>query len=776
MKFLLKYLKPLLSLLGIVGLGAGLLWWAVTFIPFSDEEFGHYAGVDYLVHPLNRLMRPGEDLDSSALSVLGLPYLPWRINSTYAGSPPLPTLPILLLCRHPFCLRSLGVILLIFQSWLLSRLFRLSWPLVLCLLIAFMPYAVQHVVDIGGVTHYHTTVVILAYFWCRCWVNAIARKTWWKSWFFPLAIGFLIFWGIWLKLSHFFVVPSVLGLIAFEIFRQRTVVARPGLRLRLCLQVAALLGVAALLSTLLLTGVDRSARPYYQVMTSVPRIPWLDFSTWRGRFQQLWPFFYNPRAGLHWVIVPPKGLPWPGVLLMPLLALQLGAGIWLEIKNKKPWGFTVWCLLLFLLSEAMALKCTYSWAIYHVIVGYPFLVLAWMAVLSNLRSSRFIRVTCLFFVLVGISCFADLARKHEPSAAASYDYPRACAFVNRHFSRTHLTIMLDGRYTILKQLWGPRQQCVSYCDLFDPQDTIKEIRYRQAKVNRPLALVFHDKLPFSWWYLRRSFPHLLVTDRIGTQGWRVAYETQETFVTAPGPGEETAYSWPEPVKPGPDWRSAPLDPTVMTVRGEGWQLSESEIRQRYSSPLLSAVFESAGSLIGTRDKYALVFDLKKTGSQGEIDVFVPWYARQCYWRIGNWPRGREANRFCVFHGPLNTFENNFPTWVEFKPMPGKRYRIALVFNGNRFSCWVDDRHLFTLNCKPEEVEGVDTIQLAFKSGFGPIYQDKAVPIIGVASAPILGFGASLTEVQIIKPHLLFPLSSIYSNKGDSRRSSPIPKR
>ena len=193
-----KFVK--IVLLIIAGLFITILF--CKFVPYNMDEFSSYQVIICAHYKNAHLNTFRESCGRSDLNVLntGL-FLPLREYEYIGSITSLYYYPVFLMWKSPVSARFMGIIFLLIQAIILSKIFKIKIEYIFLGLVAFFPYFFQHIVD-TGVVGFQITLTYAAYYFLTRWFEKINLK-------YILIVSLLLFLGIWAKLTFVFFLPGL---------------------------------------------------------------------------------------------------------------------------------------------------------------------------------------------------------------------------------------------------------------------------------------------------------------------------------------------------------------------------------------------------------------------------------------------------------------------------------------------------------------------------------------------------------------------------------------
>jgi hypothetical protein len=466
-----------------------LMFWA--YVPLNMDEYVSYQTLAALSHP-----NAGENIFCSTkpsfyLDVLGRFRLP-LLTYDYIGSlSSLLYTPFFLIWRDPMSARLTGILTLLLQAVLVARIFRFRTAAVFCCLLFFLPYSFVHIADTGPVA-FQTTSVFLVCALLRAWI--LSRRPG-RRYALMAAAGLAISLACWVKPTYFF--PSfglaATALAAFLLAWTRRRKER-GSRLG---EYAVLFLCAAIPTALIYEAKHPTGGAYLPVISGnfVPGQVLLANLGTRFR-ENVLHLLLNPldAASLHFDLLP--RLPAWTVLACLLAGFLLLRGLFLRRLPRRH----RWEILLNLAGFAVGLLLVatneYAKSMHHVVLAYPFAILAVARGLAGPeRSRRLPRLALAAFVaLHGLMLFRlpglmdDAVQRSSSKAFVAQLHDE----LDRREADNTVIACVDWGIYFVQALYGPRTQVVLF--LCDPDNAVQldQAAGIARRLHRDLAVVGLD--------------------------------------------------------------------------------------------------------------------------------------------------------------------------------------------------------------------------------------------------------------------------------------------
>ncbi len=515
----------------IVGISLAVVW-LFSGVPFNNDSYAYYLNLVAVRSPLNALDPSTRLLD---LAPLGWRYLPLR-SYAYVGSlSSLLYLPLYLLWPSPHSARLMGLLMLGIQAAIFSRLFGLRARSCFAVLLLCMPYSFQHIVDTGP-TAYPITIMCLIVLLARGWFRSLGKGGA-RGALYPAAIAALVFLGLWCKLSFVYYLPVIALFALHYAVENRGSLAGVAPRRRFLLHCIVLLYMCGIPTAVLLGAKMRPPAEgrYYQCATGVVdealgELPYA-YTPWR-QFLYLSNRFTNPLQAAHFVYRIPRAATLSGVALCAVTVLLLGYGI-VRLRGRER---IIRFIATGLLSSGMVLAALLAnpaaFCMHHVVLAYPFALMAVFAVLSGLRGDRTARVLLAAFLALNGYQFCKMrGLDYREWEKAHHRHALVPSFgplnerLNAYASR-YVFVHVDwGTYSI-KALYGPRDQCNIAAWPLDSDEGVQSVRdICRHTGRRPMFIRMRERSGTDLAFLEEQFPGIVpMRLRAGAGSWGVWYE------------------------------------------------------------------------------------------------------------------------------------------------------------------------------------------------------------------------------------------------------------
>ncbi len=440
------------------------------FVPFNVDEFLAYHPIACLEYPQNKLNTFRESCSEYDLAIVPPNYLPLR-SYKYVGSfHSLLYYPLFKIWPSPYSARCMGLLMLVLQAYLVFKIFNVGFFNSLMMLAVFLPYAFQHMVDTGPVAFQTTSIFLICYL-AKQWAEKLAHGKK-HSWLYAFAIGLVMFLSVWNKVFYFVLMPAIFSLTAYFLIINKQI-WKAGIIKNFFRDVFLLFFVLGLLIFLLFHAVDRQGMPYYKIFSQETHvIPLSDLSQWWGHFQEIFKYFANPLLAAHRIFIlnTDSFFTPSGVSLLFLFVLLLGFGLW-RLRGRTPGaGFIVLNVFLFILTLLLMAQDKDVWAMHHLVLTLPFILLAVFYVLSQLGDKKIVLLFTLVFFLINLGLYYSLRslRINGEETTNECAVSHGLVALNealKPYSHDDVFVVVSWGLYYFKSLYGNRDQCVLYIDL-----------------------------------------------------------------------------------------------------------------------------------------------------------------------------------------------------------------------------------------------------------------------------------------------------------------------
>jgi|GEM_PF-2775398 len=520
---------------------AGSLLFLLAFcrvVPFDNDEFLQYANLGYAVHPLMRILRywivwgapdgPHLVFFKDAFGVYDLApffmpknFLPLRAYFYVGSFPSLIYAPFFALWRSPVSARLVGLVMMMLQALILKKLFKVNFRGTFLMLAGFMPYAFQHLVDVGQLTFSMTSVYLIAYL-ARRWAAALKNRSR-ASVCYPAAIGLLFFIGMWTKLSYFFLIPALLIWTAYELRDA------PVRSFSFFMQAALLVAVSAFPTVVLLTGRNFVGDVYYRWIYQGPPIALLDAKAWVERIRAFAPYVLNPLSTAH---VPFENSPlvtrlWSveGLLLVALIVFFFTLGMRTLAKKSALTPFVVG-LLCAALTATLTMASTRSWGMHHLVYSYAFVIMAGLHLFGQLDDVKIKTIFLTGFFAVNAVLYAQLPflRARTYTEPTRWEMMR---WLDQNYAKDYAFVFTDWGLFHMQLLYGKTDQIVVSDEHLRDRGQFVLLKDFIARSGRKLMTIGLEQSSADMRMLFVVFPNLVrAKPPVMAKGWTVWMEPE----------------------------------------------------------------------------------------------------------------------------------------------------------------------------------------------------------------------------------------------------------
>lgn len=231
----------------------------------------------------------------------------------------------------------------------------------------------------------------------------------------------------------------------------------------------------------------------------------LDFKAWWSHAKIIIAYFSNPFYAAHEIFKAKGALRIEGILLCLLIAIILLAGMIKLKKRKEPVGMVVLNSFLFLLTLFLMTISSRTWAMHHVVLSLPFLLLALFHVYSRLANHKAIIVLFLSLLIVNAGLYARLPML----PINDFVHPammKINTMLNERFSEKYLLIFLCEELYYSKVLFKGNKQRVIYPGNYWDASRIGEIKKVLVRLSRKPLFIARNDNDLALQMIRTDFP------------------------------------------------------------------------------------------------------------------------------------------------------------------------------------------------------------------------------------------------------------------------------
>ncbi len=446
-------------------------------------------------------------------------FLPLR-SYPYVGSiQGLFYLPLYLLWKSPMSARFFGILLIGMQSVLISKTFGQPVLIVLALLLFFMPYAFQHLVDVGQLSLCTTAVFLLVFLHKRWMLALIADRR--RSWLIATGIALTNVVILLFRLNNVAYMPAYvltqaacMGAFGFKAaWRTR--------RTKLFIQACWMVGLFVLGALVWFTAIDRNNVPLYQtILRAVARSFsgessfWL--SAWNHLFRDLSAYFLNPLLTARVVHPVTPGWRVEGIGLIAL-AIMFFLSTWISASRARYRRFSFSCLVAFFVGLISISSVSRTWGMHHLIPVFPIFIVAVFSQIPRRGVGKLHTIVALCFLAINIKLYLQLVElkpRDDQYDRRLFDYNEE---INERFASSHFMIVGSWGLYYTKLLYGPTDQCLIWADTSDIRAITAAKRAKEG-VKKPALFIFRKPVPPRYWrYFANQIEKVETENKVG--GW-----------------------------------------------------------------------------------------------------------------------------------------------------------------------------------------------------------------------------------------------------------------
>gem|GEM_PF-3131134 len=514
-----------LSVVVVVTLPLSLL--LSSFVSYTMDEFLVYHALACSTQPFSNMWNRGRE----ACGGYDLALLPWLTPEPlflplrtyqYVGSiQGLFYAPLYWIWNSPSSSRFFGVFLIGVQGILICRIFGQSLFLVLPLLLLFMPYVLQHLLDVGQLSLCTTAIFLLVFLHKRWMEELISNRQY--SWLIAIVVGITNVAILWFRLNNVAYLPAYLLMQAacMSVFGLR--IAWRLRRWTLIRQGAWILGIFVIGAFIWFSAIDRSGIPlYHTILDSASRSAagqsTFLVETWDHFYHDLSKYFVNPLLAAHVEHDVNLDSSVEGLGLCAVLATFL-ISCWSTRRTRRYILFSVVGICAFIVGTTSISSVSKSWGMHHLIPVFPLLILALFSQIRRKGMGSLQIFLLLCFAIINLRLYKLLA--HLNPANESFDR-RLIDFneeINRRFAKSHFMIIGSWGIYYTKLVYGPTEQSLIYADVGDV-GAIAAAKRADEVAKKPALFIIQGRPPEGYW---RNFAEKVeeVTMEVKVGSWQV---------------------------------------------------------------------------------------------------------------------------------------------------------------------------------------------------------------------------------------------------------------
>lgn len=495
-------------------------------VPLRDDMYCFYSNIAWTYYPLNRLCWSSRYYD---LAPVFNWYLPLR-SYYYVGS--LTSwiyYPLFLVWPSPDSVRLLGLIALGVEAMLVGRICRYGTFKSFLLMLLFMPYSNQHVIDTGP-SAWQIVCMLLIILATERWVTALARNRR-RCWHYPLSIALLTFTGVWSKLSFIFYLPIIPLFLLYHVGRERTALSRPSVQKRFFAQaLLAIIVSGVLVGALLNSRVRVGGKRYFAVAEDVSRDSVenhpAEYTPWK-QVVYISRYFTNPLQSASLYCAIDSTISISGVLMLGCIALWLIRGAVVLHRRGDGIAFVVVNMLALLLMIAVIASFPGAYSMHHTLLGFPFLILPMVYILARVKRDRIIMVSLTAFMTINLLQFHSSFRLKYGRGGHIHLVPHFEA-MNRTLAKhsaQYVFCHVDWGFYHLQSLYGSRDQCNVRAWPLDSVEGVGMVRDVCRRTGRrPMFIRLKERSGTDIAFLEEHFPGVApMTPGFDAGKWEIWY-------------------------------------------------------------------------------------------------------------------------------------------------------------------------------------------------------------------------------------------------------------
>jgi len=522
--FLLKSYIVLL----IISLGITIIF--CRYVSYNEDEFVSYHILACHFYKNNMLNSFRESCSGYDLNLYntGLT-LPLRSYHYIGSFPSIYYLPLFSIWSSPISARFLGMIFLLVQSIILSKLFKIKLEYIFIGFIFFFPYLFQHLVDTGPIG-LQTTSIFIIYYLLDKWFRS-------QKFMYPILISILIFLSIWTKLTYIWLLPGTFLLLIIKIIEYKTKILQKNSikKIFIHLLISFVLLIFLLSSILLATTPDNpSFMPFIDQLKNSNTIFTKQLSA-KNILEDntIIKSLINPLEATQRIyeIEKPTTVAYVFDIFIILSIFFLSTILLLKNTkyNSKNFITIILFILSFLISLVLIIFTKNAWAMHHTILSFPFIIITFFYLISSLiklnLKRKILNIWLVIFVFINLYFFYifpnQKIRIHDDPSKVKLNK----VLNNEYLAKNYFFVVIDWSMYYIQSLYGNKNQSVLYFDPIKNIDEINKIKEISYKENRKILFVYNSKVQDNDIELIKSSFNLKSCDLINEDSaWNILLE------------------------------------------------------------------------------------------------------------------------------------------------------------------------------------------------------------------------------------------------------------
>jgi len=402
------------------------------FVPYNMDEFIHYHPIACLHFEHGSENIFSSNCETNNLKIFNIT-LPLR-SYDYVGSfRALLYYPLFIIWQSPESARFFGLLLLLIEGIILSKIFKIKYYYFFIGFLLFFPYFFMHAVDTGPVAFHLISIYLIYYLFLRWKDN--------EKWYYPFLIGTIVLLAVWEK-----PIFLIYGLPLFLLF----IYLKPSIKMWKQL-IFPIFIFSTAIGILFFASTYDGKHYYDEIFKRSDSITSTDSFIKSPVISAVFnPYYathriYNVKNANAFSIF--YGL---FVLLSPFLVGR---------KRKEYLFF----YFLFIIQVLLIASLKQAFAMHHTILAYPFLILSFMYSL-DFSNKNMIKKWLLVFILLNIIIFFTFTAQKVDLTNDKSRIEINTILNNTKIADEYYYIILDWGDYYYQSLYGPRNQSVIYID------------------------------------------------------------------------------------------------------------------------------------------------------------------------------------------------------------------------------------------------------------------------------------------------------------------------
>ncbi len=183
--------------------------------------------------------------------------------------------------------------------------------------------------------------------------------------------------------------------------------------------------------------------------------------------------------------------------------MELDNSIYKKIKYR----FIILNMLLFFTFFFISIHPR-PWGMHHVVLSFPFLVLALFYIYSKLNKNKLISILLIAFLIINFNLYYSLT-KLKPQQYANPSILKINKQLNEQYTDQYVFTVIDWGMYYIKALYGKKNQCVLYTEPFNRMDQAIAVKQIPKELERRALFVARTDSISYLSLIKQNFPDII---------------------------------------------------------------------------------------------------------------------------------------------------------------------------------------------------------------------------------------------------------------------------